>query len=286
MTTRQFLALQSAKSTLEKLRKHERTYAHNAGLIEQVAKFNEVLAQVTRLAREQAAASDGLTAENSKARENLIDTLPVLTGIGEGWAAAAGHESLRSRLTTNRTELTALGLRLEVNAPVYLEAAREAGNLGAERFGMTEKLLGQLSTQIEQLAAAPTVRGVRDERKTVTQELSDALVEMMAFLSDVLDPLMRAFLLTAPRFYEEYRNSRRIGGRRSGTDKEGEVDSTLETPAEVPAGTGLQMASQGLVVDEDAEADAALEAALTDKETTAANRNGSSVPVNGAELVA
>jgi hypothetical protein len=238
---------------------------------------------VNRLAREQAASSEGLTVENSKAREKLIDTLLVVTGIGQGWAAAAGHETLRSRLTTSRTELIALGLRLDVNAHTYLDAAREARHLGAERFGMTDALLGRLSEQIDQVTAAPTVRGVRDERKTVTKELSDALVEMMGFLSDVLGPLMRAFLLTEPRFYEEYRNSRRVGGRRSGADNADE-EGTVQS-AEVPAGTGAQMASQGLVVDEDAEADAALNATLKkDPDTATVARETNVAASNGAEL--
>ena len=284
MTARQFLALQSAKATSEKFRKYKHLYNGNPGFAEQVGKFDGYLSRVNQLAREQAGSAEGLTVENSKAREKLIDTLLVVTGIGQGWAAAAGHETLRRRLTTSRTELIALGLRLDMNAHAYLEAACEARDLGAERFGMTEALLGRLSQQIDQITSAPTVRGVRDERKTVTKELSDALVEMIGFLSEVLDPLMRAFLLTEPRFYEEYRNSRRIGGRRSGGSDSGEEESTVPG-AEVPAGTGAQMVSQGLVVDVDAEADAALNATLKkDTETPTPARETAATALNGAEL--
>jgi len=98
MTTRQFLAYGSAKSTAAKFARHRLLYAANEGLNEEVGKFNALLDRVGELAQEQAAVALGLTTENSKAREDLIDSLVEIAGIGEGWAAAKnqGNSSPRS----------------------------------------------------------------------------------------------------------------------------------------------------------------------------------------------
>jgi len=132
MTSRQFLAYQSAKSSAAKFRRHRVLFAANEGLVEEVTKLDGMIERVTVLAREQAAASRGLTLEQRKVREELIATLVEVGGIGEGWAAAVGDEMLRARLTVTQTGLEAVGLRLEVVAPAILEAAREAFRPGGE----------------------------------------------------------------------------------------------------------------------------------------------------------
>jgi hypothetical protein len=290
MTARQFLAFQSAKSTAAKFHRHRLLFAANEWLVEQVDRLNLMIARVTRLAREQAAASTGLTVEQGKARQELADTLVEVCGLGEGWAASVGNERLRTNLTVTPTGLAALGLRIEVVAPTLLTSLREASALGASRSGVTTEVLDALGAQIDRLIASSTVRDLRDERKSATQELSTALLELMTFLRDVLDPAMRSFQRREPRFYEEYRNSRRVGGRKpkesddeatenADADAEAKVKSKVdqETKGEVTApvaaasatmvafegkeaeATGMQMKAEGLVVDQDAAADAELE---------------------------
>jgi hypothetical protein len=219
MTARQFLAFQSAKSTAAKFRRHRLLFAANEWLVEQTDRLNLMIARVTRLAREQAAASTGLTVEQGKARQDLADTLVEVCGLGEGWAASVGNERLRTNLTVTATGLAALGLRIEVVAPTLLTSLREASALGASRSGVTTEVLDALGAQIDRLIASSSVRDLRDERKSATQELSTALLELMTFLRDVLDPAMRSFQRREPRFFEEYRNSRRVGGRKAKEDE-------------------------------------------------------------------
>jgi len=309
MTARQFLAFQSAKSTAAKFRRFLLLIAFSEWLVEQVRHLETLIERVTLLAREQAAASTGLTAEQSKARQDLVDTLVELCGLGEGWAASVGNERLRTNLVVTPTGLAALGLRIEVVAPALLTGLREAADLGAHRSGLTTEVLDGLAGQIDRLVAATTVRDFRDERKSATQELSNALVELMTFLRDVLDPAMRSFQRREPRFYEEYRNSRRIDSRKTkAEDKEEEQEEAqgqetteptqAQAPASAPAPTPpaparpavTAMREEGIVLDQNAEADAALDKVLgpaSDEESDAAERTvpttapAPSAPVGG-----
>jgi len=273
MTARQFLALQSARSTAAKLRKHRASYDGNEGFKEQVDVLHGHLSRVDLLAREQAAAAQGTGDLQVVARDQLVNSLLIVSGLGEGWAAATGQTLLRHRLTAHRTELLGWGLRLDVRADNLLQAAREAASLGAVRFGLTTELLDELAGHIVAWTKSSTTREFRDERKTVTQDLGDAVVETMTFLRDVIDPLMRGFLRSDPRFFEEYRNSRRIGGRRTSREEAAAPEAADRTltpsgPGAMPsqgqgADAGARMVSEGWVVDEDDAADAALEAVLT-----------------------
>ena len=287
MTTRQFLAYGSAKSTAAKFARHRLLYAANEGLNEEVGTFNALLERVGDLAQEQAAVAMGLTTENSKAREDLILSLVEIAGIGEGWAAAKGQEILRAKLTTSRSDLSALGLRIELHAAPILKAATEAFNLGASRYGMTQEMLDDLSRQIQTVAKMSTVRDSRDARKTVTTELGKAIVEMMAFLLNVIDPLMNGYQRREPRFFEEYRNSRRIGGKATEKDEETKAEDSAQAetakPSTAPkaqaASTDEQMTAEGLVIDQDDEADAALAQVTGENEDTPTARETSPAAV-------
>ena len=277
MTARQFLAFQSAKSTAAKFRRHRLLIAANEWLVEQVDRLDVMIERVTNLAREQAAASTGLTAEHGKTRQDLVDTLVEVCGLGEGWAASVGHERLRTNLTVTPTGLAALGLRIEVVAPALLVGLREASSLGAYRSGVTGEVLEDLAAQVDRLIRSTTVRDARDERKSATQELSNALIELMTFLRDVIDPAMRSFQRREPRFYEEYRNSRRVDQRKTkGEEKDEETgNGETESPKEATSGTtgttvaattetasASVMREEGMVLDQNAEADAALDKVL------------------------
>jgi hypothetical protein len=179
---------------------------------------------------------------------------------------------------------------------------------------VTTEVLDALGAQIDRLIASSTVRDLRDERKSATQELSTALLELMTFLRDVLDPAMRSFQRREPRFYEEYRNSRRIGGRKpkesddeatetaeaeADADADAKVKSKVdqETKGEVTApvaaapatmvaseskeaeATGKQMKAEGWVVDQDAEVDAELEKVIG--ENGGSGATGERGPVEG-----
>jgi len=150
---------------------------------------------------------------------------------------------------------------------------------------MTQEMLNDLGRQIESVSKMATVRDSRDARKTVTTELGKAIVEMMAFLLNVIDPLMNGYQRREPRFFEEYRNSRRIGGKVAEKDEETEEEDSAQAEATKPspapkaqaASTDEQMTAEGLVVDQDDEADAALaqvtgenDATPTARETTPA----------------
>jgi hypothetical protein len=276
MTARQFLALRSARATAAKLRKHQAAYADLPGFADQVHHLDVLLARIDRLAREQAVAHLGTAAVQAQAREELVDSLVILAGFGEGWAAATGNTLLRHRLATSRTDLLAQGLRLDVRADNLLAAAREALALGADRFGLTHDLVDQTAARLAAWTASATLRDTRDQRKTVTQELGDAVVETMTFLRDVMDPLMRGFLRSAPRFAEEYRHARRIGGRRPAREDQeiAPLDAVAPPAPPLPvagpapaADATADLISEGWVVDEDAAADAALEAVLAPAES-------------------
>jgi hypothetical protein len=297
MTTRQFLALQSAQATSAKFHRHHEVYADNEGLAEEVVTLDGMIDEVTDLAKQQAEVAKGLTVEQGRAREELVATLVEICGIGEGWAAKVKNDVLHAQLTVTATELTALGLKIGLVAPTLFEAARRAADLGAARYGLTEARLADLEGKIRQLVQAPTVRDRRDERKAVTEGLNTALVTLMTYLQDVIDPMVRAYERTEPRFYTEYRNSRRVGGRKSKESEasetsdasdasEEEAEGVAETPVAatdsgatrgqaVPAAAAqlspaeeirVKMAAQGLVVDQDAEADAALDHVLLSEE--------------------
>jgi len=171
-----------------------------------------------------------------------------------------------AKLTTNRSDLSALGLRLDLHATPILKAATEAFGLGASRYGMTQEMLDDLGRQIKAVSKMSTVRDSRDARKTVTMELGKAIVEMMAFLLNVIDPLMNGYQRREPRFFEEYRNSRRIGGKASGKEEEAKEEDSAQAETAKPysapkppaASTDEQMTAEGLVVDQDDDADAAL----------------------------
>ena len=213
MTSRQFHAYQSAKATAAALRRYRDVYAHNEGMVAEVSRVEAMLERVTHLAQEQLSVTKGGAATGLRARQELIVRLWEVCGIGEGWAAAVGREELRARLTVTEAGLSALGLRILLLAPVLLSAAQEAASLGAARYGLTGEVLADLAGHIERLGVARSSRDAIDERKAVTAELDRALKELMAFLRDVLDPLMQGYRRRAPRFLEAYRLARRIGGR-------------------------------------------------------------------------
>jgi hypothetical protein len=266
MTARQFHAFQSAKSTAAKFRRHWPLVAANEWFVDQVTELDRLVERVGRLAREQAAASTGLTAEQGKARQDLVNTLVELCGLGEGWAASARHERLRTGLAVTPSGLTALGLRIEVVAPALLGRLREAASLGAQRCGLTPEVLDGLAAQIHRLTSGATVRDARDERKSTTQELNAAVIEMLTFLRDVLDPAMRFFQRSEPRFYDEYRNARRVDGRNAKADAPEEsgfeAPPVAAAPADDSALTSTAMQAEGLVLDQNAEADAELDHVL------------------------
>jgi hypothetical protein len=113
-----------------------------------------------------------------------------------------------------------MGPGLTGHARAIWEIGTRSLSLGASHYGLTPKMLTQLEAAIVVCDEADILP------ESATAALRGGVDRLSFFLRDVMDPLMRGFLLSAPEFYTEYvearkgptsaRTVRARGGRQTG----------------------------------------------------------------------
>jgi hypothetical protein len=187
------------------LQKHESCYREVAGFLDQVAVFRRLAAKAAFLESQNKNSVSGETYENNES-EGLIKALLVASGPMEGWAAILGDETLRCQVGAKTCELRAMGGGLTGHARSIWKIGNDSITRGASHYGLTQAMLDGLNSRILSCEGAP------EERPPA---LRGAVDRLYFFLRDVMDPLVRAFLLSAPEFCEDYRRARKRAAAQS-----------------------------------------------------------------------
>jgi hypothetical protein len=187
--------LQTVPAIQDCLLKHESCYQGIEGFKDQVAVFRRLAERA--LARKQREGRDTALSPESA---GLIQALLVVSGPLEAWAAIIGEEVVRCQAGAQRRELRAMGSGLSGHAQALSAIGAEAIKQGASHYGLTSSMLDDLNERIRAYDAAscegvPTLRSATDQ--------------LSFFLRDVMDPLVRGFLIRAPEFCADYRKARK-----------------------------------------------------------------------------
>jgi len=203
MTRRQQLVLLSVPSIQSCLERHRACYRPIAGLVDQVTMFERLAARAVSL-KQRADESDPeeevpLDADT----EALIEAVRIASGPLEGWTAIIGDETLRCQVGSTKSELRAMGPGLTGHARVIWEIGSRSLDRGAGHYGLTSKMLSRLEETIAVCDQADILP------ESANRALCGAVDRLSFFLRDIMDPLMRGFLRSAPEFYVEYVEARK-----------------------------------------------------------------------------
>ena len=203
MTRRLQLVLLSVPSIQACLERHRSCYRPIAGFVDQVIVFERLAGRAVslkhRLTEGEVEEELPLDADS----EALIDAVLVASGPLEGWTAIIGDEGLRCQVSSKKHELRAMGPGLTGHARAIWEIGSQVIDRGANHYGLTSKMLTQLEEKIAICEEAPILA------ESAPRALRGAVERLSFFLRDVMDPLMRGFLLSAPEFYTEYVTARK-----------------------------------------------------------------------------
>jgi hypothetical protein len=203
MHRRHQLVLHTISQLTDCLRRHETIYRGVPGFTEQVEIFRRLATEAETQAERCLDSSPDLPTNLREIRETLIQTVCAVSGPLAGWAAIIGDESLRSQFSSTPQELRAMGAGLGDHARAIAAIGRCTLGQGAGHYGLTEIALERLHQ--ETLRFEETLERCPE----AFHSLRSAAEELHVFLRDVMDPLVRGFLLSAPGFCAAYRHARK-----------------------------------------------------------------------------
>lgn len=252
MKFRQLIQVRSCRATAAVLTKHRSIWERVPRFGQLHSTVQERLGRIGRLLSYQEEDRRGLARSKAKLRQETIDLALTIAGQVKAWAYLRGDELVNARTSVTFSGLNDLHSKLPEHLRGIHELATRALAKGAEEYGLTQASLDKLGKRIsalEELNLAPQLANV--ERKTATSELAEEISALLEFLNEAVDPLMRQFRQDHPTFASEYQNARRIGGRQSREEVDGqgkaEPKSQEEGEADVEAETTAVTAEAELI---------------------------------------
>jgi hypothetical protein len=171
--------------------------------------LQSVLGGASNLAGAQRRHTGGAAQEKIRAREELCDCAFEIAAAIRASALASGDAKAAAKLAFSVTQLRTGkdALCLERCRQILTSAQDFEKHL--EGFGVTPDRLATLSRALDIFAtAAENTRTLRSGNKTVTVQLPAAFKAVEDIVYNQLDNLIPQFRSAAPRFYNQYQESR------------------------------------------------------------------------------
>jgi hypothetical protein len=171
--------------------------------------FQKQLESITSLANTQCRHTGGAAQEKVRARERAcLVGFEIAAAIRAAASSSASAKSA-SKVTFSLTQLRIGKDELCLKRCGQILAVAGAHQAELEAFGVTSQRLRDLADAIEAFElAAKNTRNLRNANKSVTSQLPTALLAVENILYNQLDNLMPQFQTSAPRFYNQYQESR------------------------------------------------------------------------------
>jgi hypothetical protein len=211
MQKRQYEQMNAADNTLAVLEKNAAITGTVPAIGVVARDIRERMTLVGTYVEEQERNQKGLTELKNTARTNLVNVTLTVCGQLKSFGKRSGKADVRERASEPRSAwMKVPQSKLGERAKAILELAREhRAELTA--FGMTDALLTKMETEIAAFAAELLVpREVINRRKTITGLVAAEMKEVCTVLREELDPLMRQFEATHPKFYANYHHARAL----------------------------------------------------------------------------
>jgi cob(I)alamin adenosyltransferase len=211
MEKKQYEQMNAADSTLAVLQKNTAITGTVPAIGDAANDIRERMKLVGTYVEEQERNQKGLTELKNQARTNLVNVTLTVCGQLRSFGKRSGNADVRERASEPRSAwLRVPQSKLGERAKAILGLAREH-RTELTAFGTTDALLTQMETDMAAFAAALLVpREVINRRKTITGLVAAEMKEVCTTLREELDPLMRQFEATHPKFYANYHNARTL----------------------------------------------------------------------------
>jgi hypothetical protein len=171
--------------------------------------FQNQLKSLGELAKTQRRHTGGASQEKVRVREELCALAFEIAAAVRANALASGDTKVAGKLAFSLTTLRIGKDQLCLERCRQILAAAEHQQTQLENFGITERRLEELSSSLEAFAlAAEQTKSVRSANKALTGKLPAAFSAVEQVLYNQLDNLIPQFRATAPRFYNQFQESR------------------------------------------------------------------------------
>jgi hypothetical protein len=211
MTKKQTSYLYSAKNVFSVLTANASIYAVISILVALRDRIQGKLDLIETISQEQERKRKGIGADKTRIRDLVTRSLLTVCGQVRSWAGETNQNDVAEQVPATKSAWNRVPhLKLGERAKAVLQLARKHRD-ELTGYGMTDELLQQLERGIaayEAIVIAP--RNAITRRKTLTSLLDQELVSLQEQMDNVLDPLMNQFEDTAPGFFQDYKNARRL----------------------------------------------------------------------------
>lgn len=211
MTNRQYAQVNAARCTLEVFYKDEEIIAPYEGITEIVGKVEDKIIDIEELVEAQERDKTGVTENKEIARRNLVDIVMIVSGKLMPLGKAKNDADLVQRASATKSDwLRVPQSKLAERAGGMLTLAQNHQTVLA-KYGPIEQNITTLEAQIKAFKEELTKpRDVINRRKTTTTQIRKETGNLMRILRDELDPLMREFEASHPKFFQDYHNARAL----------------------------------------------------------------------------
>jgi cob(I)alamin adenosyltransferase len=211
MEKKQYVQKNAADNTLVVLDDHTAITGTVPAMGDVIADIRERMTRIGTYVEIQERDRRGLTEEKNEARAKLVDVTMTVCGQLKSFGRRSGDADVRQRAAEPRSAWMKIPQsKLGERAKAILGLAREH-RAALTPFGTTDALLETMEAEIATFEAALLVpRDLINRRKTITSLIAAEMKEVCTVLREELDPLMRQFEATHPRFYADYHNARAL----------------------------------------------------------------------------
>ncbi|RYD93498.1 MAG: hypothetical protein EOP50_11045 [Sphingobacteriales bacterium] len=204
-----------------------RTYpdvvAQNLTFKKGILKLDALVENIKNAIAGQSLSPEGASAEKKLLRANLTEATVIASGLLSAWAVDRGDVALKARSKWTASTLDKLSeVELEQAARNSSADAKAARLLDPE-MGLSEEDVLQLDALIGSFVEKKTQpRSSTTRRSRNTATLSQLMTGANAVLRDQLDKAIVKYKVTAPEFYKEYKENRKVmdvaGRKEKGTE--------------------------------------------------------------------
>ena len=199
------------RSTVELLEKNTAKTGALPAFAASFGRFDSVVDQIGEKDKERMTKTPGKANARDETEDALVLGTLIVTSALTAYASSTGNAQLKGAVKISESQLRYARTNEQLNlAKVVLDLA--TANLAAlGPFGVTQTVLDDLKARIAAYdAATKQVSSGMAERAGARTAVSDLFNQADLILKDELDRMMHFFRVSAPEFYNDYRNARVI----------------------------------------------------------------------------
>lgn len=230
MKTRQINKLAAFIALVSVCKQAQPTWTALKAFKDKFTKFSTRVETLARLKLQQEAGTSGIAAQKQSCREQACAAAAVVAAAVRAWAEDQGNLTVAGKVKYSYSDLVGGRDTTSQDRCQTVQDVAEEVVASLKDYGVDADVLEDLQEKIDAYAACITKpREAVTTGKTITKQIEKEFKAADGLLTNGLDELVLSFQITAPTFYEDYRNARAVVNRAATRDTV-EGDGTAPLP--------------------------------------------------------